>query len=90
MSIKVEILSTPGCSKCERDQDNLREIVREFGEHNVILRNVNVLDELDYAVELGVLTPPSIAIDGKLVFARMPSAERLRQELERRLQQKHV
>jgi thioredoxin 1 len=46
---------------------------------------VNVLDELDYAVELGVLTPPSMAIDGELVFAKLPSAAQLREELARRL-----
>jgi protein-disulfide isomerase len=36
-----------------------------------------VLDQLDYAVELGVLTLPSIVIDGKLVFTSMPTATQL-------------
>lgn len=49
-------------------------------------RDVNLLDELDYAVALGVLTPPSLAIDGELVFAKLPSAAQLREALVRRLE----
>jgi len=88
MSIKVELFSTPGCSHCQRAQEDLKEVARAFGEADVAWRDINVLDELDYAVDLGVLTPPSIAIDGELVFARLPSAAQLRQELARRLEQK--
>jgi hypothetical protein len=90
MSIKVEIFFTPGCSQCERAHDNLREIARKFGDGNVVWRDVNLLDELDYAVELGVLTPPSIAINGELVFARLPSAAQFRHELKRRLEQEQA
>ncbi|AOY97631.1 MULTISPECIES: thioredoxin family protein [Cupriavidus] len=90
MSIKVDIFFTPGCSQCERTHENLREIARAFGGQNVVWRDINLLDEVDYAVELGVLTPPAIAIDGELIFARLPSAAQLRQELERRLEQKQV
>ena len=87
MSIKVEVFSTPGCSHCARARESLKEVARGFGEHKVTWRDINVLDELDYAVELGVLTPPSIAIDGELVFARLPSVLQLQQELARRLEQ---
>ncbi len=85
MSIKVEVFSTPGCSHCDRARDSLKAIAEAFGEHRVSWREVNLLDELDYAVALGVLTPPSMAIDGELVFAKLPSAARLREELVRRL-----
>jgi hypothetical protein len=40
---------------------------------------------MDHAVELGVMTPPSLAIDGKLVFPALPSPDRLREELRRRM-----
>jgi len=45
----------------------------------VTWRDVNVLEELDYAVQLGVLTPPSMAIDGELVFAKLPTRAQLRE-----------
>lgn len=45
---------------------------------------------MDYAVDLGVMVSPSIAIDGELVFASLPSAGKLRAELEKRLKQGHA
>ncbi|MDT8835826.1 thioredoxin family protein [Paraburkholderia fungorum] len=86
MSIKIEVFSTPGCSHCDRARDSLKAIARAFGENQVSWRDVNLLDELDYAVSLGVLTPPSMAIDGTLVFSKLPSAVQLREELARRLE----
>jgi len=47
-------------------------------------REVNVLDDLDRAVDLGVLTLPALAIDGKLAFTALPTAEQLVAELRRR------
>lgn len=41
-------------------------------------------EKLDYAVELGVLTLPSIVIDGELVFTSMPSPEQWRAALKQR------
>lgn len=85
MSIKIEVLSTPGCNKCEGARESLKAVAQGFGEHRVTWRDVNVLNELDYAVGLGVLTPPSMAIDGELVFPKLPSTAQLRKELARRL-----
>lgn len=86
MSIKIEVFSTPGCRRCERARDRLKELVRGFGAEEVIWREVNVHEELDYAVELGVLTPPSMAVDGELVFAKLPTPAQLRALLARRLE----
>ena len=46
---------------------------------------MNVLDEIDYAVELGVLILPAIAIDGEVVFASLPTSQQLEQELIKRI-----
>lgn len=85
MSIKIETFSTPGCSKCAKAREALKAVADELGMERVAWREINVLDELDYAVKLGVLMPPAIAIDGELVFPALPSPERLRAELMRRL-----
>ena len=90
MSIKIEVFFTPGCSNCDRARDSLKVVADGFGVHQVIWRDVNLLDELDYAVQLGVLTPPSMAIDGELVFAKLPNAARLREELSRRLERERT
>ncbi len=84
--IQIEVFSSPGCSRCGQVFDVLQTITQELGAERIEWREVNVLDELDYAVELGVLSMPAIAIDGELVFKSHPSARKLREALETRLQ----
>ncbi|WP_018233785.1 thioredoxin family protein [Thioalkalivibrio thiocyanodenitrificans] len=85
MAIEIEIFASPGCTKCGHAKDVLRRLVDEVGAGRIHWREVNVLEELDHAVEVGVLTTPAIAIDGVLVFAGLPRAAQLRGELQRRL-----
>jgi protein-disulfide isomerase len=44
-------------------------------------REVNILQEMDYAVDLGVLSTPAIAINGELVFTSLPSSKQLQAAL---------
>lgn len=83
--LKIEVFSSPGCSKCRHAKDVLKNLADELGGEKIQWREVNILDEMDYAVELGVLSTPSIAINNELVFASLPSAKKLRAELESRL-----
>lgn len=78
MAIKVEVFSSPGCAKCGHAKTVLRKLVDEMGADKIQWRDVNILDELDHAVALGVLSIPAIAIDGILVFAHLPVINRLR------------
>lgn len=84
--IKVEAFSSPGCAKCAKARDTLKAIIDELGQDRVSWRDVNILEELDYAVDLGIFSPPAIAIDGELVFPALPSPGRLRAELIKRLE----
>ena len=84
--MQVEVFTSPGCGKCGRAKDQLRDLVAEIGNGDVDWREVNILDDIDYAVDLGVLAAPSIAIDGELVFTSLPSARKLRAELIRRME----
>ncbi len=85
MSIQVEVFSSPGCGKCGHAKVVLKKIAEEIGGNQIEWREVNILDEMDYAVEIGVLSTPSIAINGELVFTSLPSAKKLRAELEKQL-----
>jgi thioredoxin 1 len=87
MTIRIEAFYSPGCTKCAQAKEALKAIVERIGRGRVTWRDVNVLEEIDYAVELGVLSPPAIAIDGALVFPALPSAERFARELSKRLEQ---
>ena len=86
MRMKVEMLSIPGCSKCAQSREALKAVVEVFGHDKVTWHEVNVVDDIDYAVELGVVAPPSLAIDGELVFPSLPTATKLKNELTRRLE----
>ena len=78
--MKVEMFFAPGCSECVAAQARLRAAAQEAVK-DLEWHELDVLEELDHAVELGVITLPSIAIDGELVFASMPTARQLRDAL---------
>ena len=80
--IKVEVFTAPGCAKCGRAKQVLEDIVNGMSASKFEWREVNILQEMDYAIELGVLSTPSIAINGELVFTALPSAKQLLQALE--------
>ncbi len=86
MTILIEAFSAPGCSKCAQRREALKSVAERLGRNCVTWRDVNVLDEMDYAVQLGIMAPPSIAIDGELVFPALPTPDKLREELLKRLQ----
>ncbi len=85
MAITVEVFSSPGCSKCSHARELLKKIAIEKGEDCICWREVNILEELDYAVSLGVLSTPAIAINGQLIFTGLPSVRKLQSVLEERL-----
>lgn len=83
--LNIEVFYSPGCSKCGHAKDVLRQLADELGGDRIKWREVNILDEMDHAIELGVMSTPSIAINSELVFSSLPSAKKLRAELEKQL-----
>jgi thioredoxin 1 len=64
--MRVELFYAPGCEKCADSKDKLKALAKELVP-GLVWRELNVLDKFDYAVEVGVLTLPSIAIDGEVI-----------------------
>ncbi len=62
---------SPGCSACVAQQDELRAAARA-AVNDLEWHDVNVLDDLDRAVERGVLTLPAIVIDGEWSSPQRP------------------
>lgn len=81
--MKIEVFYTLGCSECVVAHAKLRAAAQETV-NDLEWRELNVLDEIDYAVELGVLTLPSVAVDGELVFTSLPTVAQLREVLVKR------
>jgi thioredoxin 1 len=88
MTLSVELFVSSMCDRCAHASETLEMLVDEIGSDRVQLREVDVLDQIDYAVAIGVLSTLAIAIDGKLVFASMPGVKSLRCALEDHLNTK--
>jgi thioredoxin len=85
MPVNIEVFSAPGCNSCGQAKKVIRKLVEQIGNDQLLWREVNIIAELDYAVELGILSTPAIAIHGKLVFTGLPSEKKLRAELLKQL-----
>tara|TARA_R110001599_G_C12272072_1_gene661601 strand:+ start:2521 stop:2784 length:264 start_codon:yes stop_codon:yes gene_type:complete len=77
----VDILTATGCDRCQKAKALVRRVVDEMADDSIQYREINVVEEIDYAVKLGVLAIPAIAIDGKLIFPALPSASKLRRAI---------
>lgn len=84
--INVELFTAGGCGRCAKAKQEVQSVVDALGQDQLKWRAIDVLDEIDYAVSLGILSTPAIAIDGDLVFTSQPSCKALRRELQARLQ----
>lgn len=74
--MKVEVLLSGMCATCRRELPTLRTAARAV-DPAVEWREIDILEAIDYAVELGVLKPPALAIDGELVFPSLPTVAAL-------------
>lgn len=81
--MKVELFHAPGCNRCAAAREDLKAAA-QAAVPGLEWREVNVLDEMEYAVDRGVLSLPAIVIDGELVFASLPTPRQLRAVLTRR------
>ena len=81
--MKVELFHAPGCSRCAAAREDLKAAA-QTAVRELEWREVNVLDEMDYAVDHGVLSLPAIVVDGELVFSSLPTPQQLRAVLTRR------
>ena len=70
--MKIEVLRAPGCAKCDRELGGLRVAARQV-DPTVEWAELDIGQAIDYAVELGVLKAPAVAIDGELAFTALPA-----------------
>ena len=63
----------------------MKEVAESFGSGVCAWEVRNLLENIDYAVSLGILSTPAVALDGKLAFTTLPSPQQLRTELSRHM-----
>lgn len=77
-NVDIEVFTSTVCSNCQRASRLVEQLLKEPGFENVTWREVEVVEEIDFAVACGVLATPSIAIGGELIFSASPSIQQLR------------
>ena len=85
MTIEVELFTSNVCSRCVQAKTLLRELIDELGDEQFELRFVDVVENLDHAVALGVLATPSLAVNGELICPSLPGKRKLRELLMKQL-----
>lgn len=85
MAIQLEFFYSPYCRRCGKTRAHLRTLAAGWSWDRVHFREVNVLDELDRAVSLGVLQTPALAVEGKVVAGGIASPKVLEKLLRQHL-----
>jgi len=79
VNIEIEVFAAPGCERCAARLGELRAAaVALIGAERLSWQEVDVLEELDHAVALGVVAMPAIAVNGELRFPALPTVDRFR------------
>ena len=69
--MKVEVLTTPGCSNCEV----LEKMLDNLG---ISYDLIDVTEKSEYLERYPIFTAPGLVIDGKLEFTGIPRLEDLK------------
>ena len=81
----VDLFWASSCSRCKKAKLELRDAIQLHKSNRLCYREIDVLEEIDYAVEVGVSRTPSIAINGKLIFSSLPRIKHFIAALEQAL-----
>lgn len=84
--MRIDVFYADGCGNCGAARQELKQAVLAAFPSGAAWNEIDIVKNLDYAVDLGVLTVPAIAIDGALVFAKLPTPQQLLSELVARAQ----
>lgn len=73
--LTVEFFFAGGCSRCAEAREALRQAAQRTAQ--VEWREVDIGQNPDRAVDVGVVSTPAVAIDGDLIFKTAPTAAAL-------------
>ena len=77
MTVRVELFTAGFCPRCRSAKTALVGAIEDLGRERFELRLLDVVEEIDHAVEVGVLTTPAITVDGELFYTPRPTAHKL-------------
>ena len=85
MAVHLELFYSPYCPRCRKAREQVRSLTAHWPTERLQFRELDVLQELDRAVAVGVLQTPALAIDGQLISGPVPSPRSLETLLRQRL-----
>jgi len=85
LEVQLELFTVNICSRCDDARHMLSGIVAELNDDRLELDYIDVVENIDHAVEMGVLATPALAVNGKLVFCPLPEREQVLQFLRNEL-----
>jgi len=72
--MKIEVLG-PGCPKCNTVMDNVKKALAEIGKTAEVVK----VTDINAMIERGVMSTPSLIIDGKLmVQGKIPNVQQIK------------
>lgn len=80
--ILIELFSSSFCQRCINIKKHIESIIIELGKNRFDYQEIDVVEEIDYAVSMKVKSTPSIAINGKLIFSSVPTLNDLKDAIE--------
>ncbi len=72
--MKVEVLTTPGCSNCKVLEDMLDKL-------EISYELIDVTEKPEFLEKFPIFMAPGLVIDGKLMFTGIPKLEDLKNAL---------
>lgn len=83
--VVVEVLTSSACARCQRAKTMVQQVIADCDDERIRYHEVDVVEAIDYAVQLGILRVPAIAINGELVFSALPKPQALQDAIVKRL-----
>lgn len=67
MPVEIELFYSPHCQRCAAARRRVRALLAAPADRKFIYYERNVLENLERAVEMGVIATPALVIGGRLV-----------------------
>ncbi len=81
----IELFSSTGCQDCDAVKKLLEQISQQY--INIDLEVVDIVEEAGRAEEYGIISVPSIVINGELLFiGEVPDSTKLEEAIKKELQ----
>ena len=89
--IVVEVFSASACNRCVKAKQEIVQLVEQLNQdlhltnrnktRMIRYQDIDVVENIDRAVALGILSTPSIVINDQLIYTNMPPMSDLKAKL---------